>query len=110
MNKKKLILIGVSSAFVIAIIITTLSLTLFKSNDNVILSDNDNYKNLINNSLLTLMLEQSDGTYQESTLNTWPSGNYAFNGELSRCENGGELEWDREQGIVKLLSNKSDGC
>ena len=54
MNKKKLILIGVSSAFVIAIIITTLSLTLFKSNDNVILSDNN--KNLINNSLLTLML------------------------------------------------------
>ncbi len=110
MNKKKLILIGVSSAFVIAIIITTLSLTLFKSNDNVILSDNDNNKNLINNSLLTLMLEQSDGTYQESTSNTWPSGNYAFNESLSRCENGGELEWDREQGIVKLLSNKSDGC
>ena len=108
MNKKKLILIGVSSAFVIAIIITTLSLTLFKSNDNVILSDNN--KNLINNSLLTLMLEQEDGTYKESTSNTWPSGNYAFNSELSRCENGGELSWDREQGIVKLLSNKSDGC
>ena len=107
---KKKILIGVSSAFVIAIIITTLSLTLFKSNDNVILSDNDNNKNLINNSLLTLMLEQSDGTYQESTSNTWPSGNYAFNESLSRCENGGELSWDREQGIVKLLSNKSDGC
>ena len=83
MNKKKLILIGVSSAFVIAIIITTLSLTLFKSNDNVILSDNDNNKNLINNSLLTLMLEQEDGTYKESTSNTWPSGNYAFNSELS---------------------------
>ena len=43
---KKKILIGVSSAFVIAIIITTLSLTLFKSNDNVILSDNDNNKKL----------------------------------------------------------------
>ena len=64
----------------------------------------------INNSFLTLMLEQSDGTYQESATNTWPSGNYAFNESLSRCENGGELRWNREEGIVELLSNKSDGC
>ena len=105
---KKKLLIGVSSMVVIAIF--TLSITLFKSDDNVILSDNVNKENLINNSFLTLMLEQEDGTYQESTSNTWPSGNYAFNSELSRCENGGELEWDREQGLVKLLSNKSDGC
>ena len=56
------------------------------------------------------MLEQSDGTYKESAANTWPSGNYAFNETLSRCENGGELKWDREKGIVNLLSNKSDAC
>ena len=105
---KKKLLIGVSSMVVIAIF--TLSITLFKSDDNVILSDNVNKENLINNSFLTLMLEQEDGTYQESTSNTWPSGNYAFNESLSRCENGGELKWDREKGIVNLLSNKSDAC
>ena len=109
MNKKKLILIGVSGIFVIAIFAIILSLILFKS-DDVVLSDSANDKNLINNSFLTLMLEQSDGSYQESTTNTWPSGNYAFNSELSRCENGGELRWDRENGIVELLSNKSDAC
>ena len=38
------------------------------------------------------------------------SGNYAFNESLSRCENGGELRWNREEGIVNLLSNKSDAC
>ena len=107
MNKKKKLLIGVVSISVIILIIT-LSLTLFKNDDKVVLSDNENNKNFINNSFLTLMLEQSDGTYQESTSNTWPSGNYAFNSELSRCENGGELRWDRENGIVELLSNKSD--
>ena len=106
--KNKKVLIGISTIFVIAIFAITLSLTLFKSEENIVLSNND--KNLINNSFLTLMLEQSDGTYQESTTNTWPSGNYAFNSELSRCENGGELRWDRENGIVELLSNKSDGC
>ena len=110
MNKKKLILIGVSGIFVIAIFAITLSLTLFRSDDNVVLSDSANDKNLINNSFLTLMLEQSDGTYQESTSYTWPSGNYAFNESLSRCENGGELRWNRENGIVELLSNKSDAC
>ena len=108
MNKKK-VLIGVSSIFVIVLIITS-SITLFKSDDSVVLSDNDNNRNFINNSFLTLMLEQSDGTYQESATNTWPSGNYAFNESLSRCENGGELRWNREQGIVELLSNKSDAC
>ena len=106
---KKKILISASSIVVIILIII-LSITLFKSDDNVILSDNINDKKLINNSFLTLMLEQSDGTYQESTSNTWPSGNYAFNSELSRCENGGELRWNREEGIVNLLSNKSDAC
>ena len=110
MNKKKLILIGVSGIFVIAIFAIILSLILFKSDDNVVLSDSANDKNLINNSFLTLMLEQSDGTYQESATNTWPSGNYAFNESLSRCENGGELRWNREEGIVNLLSNKSDAC
>ena len=110
MNKKKLVLIGVSGIFVIAIFAIILSLILFKSDDNVVLSDSANDKNLINNSFLTLMLEQEDGTYQESTSNTWPSGNYAFNSEMSRCENGGELRWDRENGIVELLSNKSDAC
>ena len=108
--KNKKILIGAVTMIVVAITITILSLTLSKSDDNVVLSDNENNKNFINNSFLTLMLEQSDGTYQESTTNTWPSGNYAFNSELSRCENGGELRWNRENGIVELLSNKSDAC
>ena len=106
---KKKILISASSIVVIILIII-LSITLFKNDDNVILSDNINDKKLINNSFLTLMLEQSDGTYQKSTSNTWPTGNYAFNSTLSGCENGGELQWDREANIVKLLSNKSDKC
>ena len=109
-KEKKIILIGVSSLCILVIFAIILSLILFKNDDNVVLSDNGNNKNFINNSFLTLMLEQSDGTYQESTTNTWPSGNYAFNESLSRCENGGELRWNREEGIVNLLSNKSDAC
>ena len=95
----------------IMILIIGISLVLINNNTNKndLVSNSPNKKQ-ITNSFLTLMLEQSDGTYAESTTNTWPSGNYAFNSELSRCENGGELRWNREEGIVNLLSNKSDAC
>ncbi len=62
------------------------------------------------NGFLTLMLEQDDGTYQKSTSNTWPGDGYAFNNELSGCERGGELVYDRETNIVKLISSGSDKC
>ena len=107
-NHKKIILIG--SIFIIMLITIICFMLIKNNNQNNFMANNNNNKNLINNSFLTLMLEQSDGTYQESTTNTWPSGSYAFNSELSRCENGGELRWDRENGIVELLSNKSDAC
>ena len=105
--KKKILLIGGGLLTLIIVIVTIFIVNEPGVNNKIVMQDNNNPTN---NSFLTLMLEQSDGTYQESTTNTWPSGNYAFNSELSRCENGGELSWDREQGIVKLLSNKSDGC
>ena len=105
-TKKKVVLCSIISLILIGGIILVYNLG---KSDSPTLAESKP-ENLINNSFLTLMLEQSDGSYQESTTNTWPSGNYAFNSELSRCENGGELRWDRENGIVELLSNKSDAC
>ena len=106
--KKKILLI--SGVLLTLIIIGSIILIISqnKQNNEVVMKENN--KKIVNNSFLTLMLEQEDGTYQESTSNTWPSGNYAFNESLSRCENGGELRWNREEGIVNLLSNKSDAC
>ena len=108
MKKEKILLISGGLLTLIIIIVTIFIVSKSNTNNEIVMQDNN--KNLINNSFLTLMLEQSDGTYQESATNTWPSGNYAFNESLSRCENGGELRWNREEGIVELLSNKSDGC
>ena len=105
-TKKKVVLCSIISIILIGGII--LAYNLGKSDSPTLAESKPN--KLINNSFLTLMIEQSDGTYQESTTNTWPSGNYAFNESLSRCENGGELRWNREEGIVNLLSNKSDAC
>ena len=66
--------------------------------------------NVNTNGFLTLMLEQDDGTYKKSTSNSWPGDGYAFNNELSGCERGGELVYDRETNIVKLISGGSDKC
>ena len=62
------------------------------------------------NGFLTLMLEQDDGTYKKTSASTWPGDGYAFNNELSGCERGGELVFDRETNIVKLISSGSDKC
>ena len=91
----------------ITIIIVVIVLT---NNNNNNIYNNNKVSNNANSGFLTLMLEQDDGSYQESTSNTWPEDGYAFNSNLSRCENGGELSWDREANIVKLISNKSDRC
>ena len=114
MNKKKLTLIGVSSVFVIAIFVITLSLALFKSDDN-----NEIYQAKVEEKIenqvggfLTLMLETeaSSGEYRESTSGTWPGDDYEFNGTLSACQNGGELSWDSNTNTVNLLTNTSDAC
>ncbi len=70
----------------------------------------DTETNVNTNGFLTLMLEQDDGSYQKSLSNTWPGDGYAFNSELSGCERGGELVYDRETNIVKLISSGSDKC
>ena len=72
--------------------------------------ENKTKPNVNTNGFLTLMLEQDDGTYKKTTSNTWPGDGYAFNNELSGCERGGELVYDRETNIVKLISSGSDKC
>ena len=66
--------------------------------------------NVNKNGFLNLMLEQDDGTYKKTSASTWPGDGYAFNSELSGCERGGELVFDRETNIVKLISSGSDKC
>ncbi len=113
MNKKKLILIGVSSVFVIAILITTLTITLGSENDNVVYQTEPEEKEVNQvGGFLTLMLETEAGSgqYQESTSGTWPGNDYIFNENMSACENGGELSWDSSTNSVKLLANSSDAC
>ena len=102
-NKKRNLIIF--STFIILVI--GIYLIVPKTKEEV---DDKTKPNVNTNGFLTLMLEQDDGTYQKSSASTWPGDGYAFNNELSGCERGGELVYDRETNIVKLISSGSDKC
>ena len=102
-NKKRNLIIF--STFIILVV--GVYLLIPKTKEEV---DDKTKPNVNTNGFLTLMLEQDDGSYQKSTSNSWPGDGYAFNNELSGCERGGELVFDRETNIVKLISSGSDKC
>ena len=105
-SKKKILLISGGLLTLVVIIISIVVIT--NNKEEVVYTTNERKENV--NNFLTLMLEQSDGTYQESSSNTWPGEGYIFNKELSSCQNGGELDYDSENNKVILYNNKSDGC
>ena len=102
-NKKRNLIIF--STFIILVVGIYLIIPKTKEEES-----NKTKPNVNTNGFLTLMLEQDDGTYKRSSASTWPGDGYAFNNELSGCERGGELVYDRETNIVKLISSGSDKC
>ena len=104
--KKKLVIISP----IILIIVLVSFLLINNDNKNEVVMDNKNKLVNKNNGFLTIMLEQDDGTYKETTNIGWPGDDYVFNSEMSRCENGGELSWDNTNKIVKLSGVSADSC
>lgn len=110
MNKKKI--------FVILITFLTLSVLsnvyLLYSNYSLrnILFQEQSLNSPKKKDLMSLMLEteQGSGMYEVSKTGKWPDGEYVFNKELSKCENGGELSWDNEKNQVVMVGNSSDKC
>ena len=112
-SKKKQILIGVSSLFIIILGIG-LYLWFNKDNDTQVYENNrEQVKEQISGfNGISMMYETGPdtGEYSESKSSLWPESGYIFNDNLSGCENGGELSWNDELGAVTLHSNKSDSC
>ncbi len=106
LKNKNILLISGGLLTLIIVIITIIIVNSSNNNNEII----NNKREIVNNSFLTLMIEQEDGTYLESTSNTWPGEGYIFNSELSACQNGGELDYDSNTNKVILYNNKSDGC
>ena len=74
--------------------------------------DDTSINNIKPQNMLSIMLESSagSGNYEISTLNSWPTDGYVFNSELSKCENGGTLSWDKTNKRVEFSGNNIDKC
>ncbi len=77
--------------------------------------DNVNLKDIKNNSMLAIMLEQSDGSYIESDSNTWPT-DMKYNETLSDCIDAlgnkinGALTYDSSTNIATVESGVTSYC
>ena len=71
-----------------------------------------NNRNIVNNKLISLMLEETRGSgiYKLSKNNKWPSKKYIFNETLSNCKNGSTLTWNENDNSVTVNVNKTDKC
>ena len=69
-------------------------------------------KNMKQNNMLSMMLENSAGSgqYEMTTSSSWPIDGYVFNSELSKCENGSVLSWDDTNKQVVFSGNITDKC
>ena len=107
LKKSNVILIAI-----ILILLVIIAMLLINNNiDNVVKSNESNFKeNIVNSNALTMMYETEAGSgeYQVSSDTTWPQEGYIFNEILSSCENGSTLVWDDENKKVVMQANTSD--
>ena len=107
--KKKYLIISIS---ILLVLTTCLYVFISDNNEKLIISSEENNKNILNTNALTMMYETGyqSGEYQVSSDTSWPQNGYTFNATLSRCENGSTLTWDDENKKVSIQANTSDKC
>lgn len=79
--------------------------------DENINEETRSFKNKRDNSLsIMLETEANSGVYEKSSSSDWPTEGYKFNQELSKCDNGGELSWDKDKKMVIMASDSANKC
>ena len=100
-----LILAKKINIYFLLIFITIISI--YNQNKDIFIGKKEEIKEVNNNSI-AIMLQEEDGSYVKSSTNAWPTGNYVFNQNKSKCENGSKLTWNNN-GIV-LRTKKNERC
>ena len=92
----------------VLVVSAILSFSLYNSLDKKEVYEDTNYSF----GKISMMLETEIGSkeYKEATTNEWPGVDYAFNSELSSCENGSSISWDATSKKVVFSGNLSDKC
>ena len=104
MAKKKLLFFSI---FIIIILVFVTIYNIIYKNNNIYLNNKDAAPNFI-----SIMLEETvgSGEYKVSKSNKWPSKGYVFNKEMSYCNNGSTLTWNKNDNSVSVNINKTDKC
>ncbi len=68
----------------------------------------EQYFDLENSSLISMMLQDDTGEYKKADRTDWPTEGYNFNKTLSKCENGSRLAWQNDKVVVNTTT--SDKC
>ena len=107
--KKKYRIILYTSIFLLCVVA---SIILVVKKSNSVYEEESKPKVVKHKSMLSMNLEQTAGSgdYKTVTQSSWPTEGYKFNAELSRCENGGEINWDDINKKVIVTGNVSDKC
>ena len=107
--KKKYRIILYTSIFLLCVVA---SIILVVKKSNSVYEEESKPKVVKHKSMLSMNLEQTAGAgdYKTVTRSSWPTEGYKFNTELSRCENGGEINWDDINKKVIVTGNVSDKC
>lgn len=90
-----------------SLIILSLSIIIFLKDNNDRILEN-NFK--IKSNLISMMVEQSDGSYKEEKNQKFVSDGYILNTKKSGCENGGKIIWNETKSKIEADLLTSDKC
>ena len=107
MNKKYIIF---SIVTLVLLITFVTSFNYFKTSNTYVENNSNNQTKITKGISMNLEQTAGAGDYKQVTQSNWPGDDYAFNAELSKCENGSTLSWDNTKNVVVFSGNVSDKC
>ena len=106
--KKKYIILSIITLVLLIAFVT--SFNYFKTSNTYVENNSNNQTKITKGISMNLEQTAGAGDYKQVTQSNWPGDDYAFNAELSKCENGSTLSWDNTKNVVVFSGNVSDKC
>ena len=106
--KKKYVVLSIITLVLLIAFVT--SFNYFKTSNTYVENNSNNQTKITKGISMNLEQTAGAGDYKQVTQSSWPGDDYAFNAELSKCENGGEISWDDTKKAVIVSGNLSDKC
>ena len=106
--KKKYIILSIITLVLLITFVT--SFNYFKTSNTYVENNSNNQTKITKGISMNLEQTAGAGDYKQVTQSNWPGDDYAFNAELSKCENGSTLSWDNTKNVVVFSGNVTDKC